>query len=105
MAEEPTDSAAGDTDPEEVQQEEFQPALTGPTAPVKTEMANSDDDRHDREGEDADGNTVYAVPSSSDIAWMLPSHVLASDSSWASDPRGLTAWFSRAARLTLRRER
>jgi hypothetical protein len=41
-------------------------------------MANSDEDRQDREGEDADRNTVHAVPSSSDIIWMLRSQVIAS---------------------------
>jgi hypothetical protein len=31
-------------------------------------MADSDDDRQDREGEDADGDTVHVFRSSSDIA-------------------------------------
>jgi hypothetical protein len=78
MAEEPTDSTSGDTDPKQIQQEDFQAALVAPTTAVQTEMANSDDDRQDREGEDADPNTVHAFPSSSGIIWMLPSHVMAS---------------------------
>jgi hypothetical protein len=67
VTEEPTDSASGDTDPKQVQQEDFQPAFAGPTTAVQTEMAGSDDDRQDGEGEDADGDTVHAFPSSSDI--------------------------------------
>jgi hypothetical protein len=81
VTEEPTDSASGDTDPEQIQQEDLQPALAGPTTAVQTKMANSDEDRQDREGEDADRNTVHAFPPSSGIIWMLPSHVIASVSS------------------------
>jgi hypothetical protein len=80
VAEESTDSASGDTDPKQIQQEDLQPALARPAAAVQTEMANSDEDRQDREGEDADPNTVHAFPSSSGIIWMLPSHMMASDS-------------------------
>jgi hypothetical protein len=39
VTEETTNSASGDTDPEEIQQEDFQPALAGPTTPVQSEMA------------------------------------------------------------------
>jgi hypothetical protein len=60
VTEEPTDSASGDTDPKQIQQEEFQPALAGPTTAVQTEMANSDDDRQDGEGEDPGRNAVHA---------------------------------------------
>jgi hypothetical protein len=42
-------------------------------------MAGSDDDRQDREGEDADRNAVHVVSSSSGIVWMLRSQVIASD--------------------------
>jgi hypothetical protein len=44
VAEESPDSAAGDPDSKEMQQEEFQPAFAGPTAAVQSEMADSDDD-------------------------------------------------------------
>jgi hypothetical protein len=67
VTEESTDSASGDTDPKEVQQEDFQPALAGPTALVQYEMTGSDDDRQDGEGEHAGRNTVHAFPSSRDI--------------------------------------
>jgi hypothetical protein len=78
VAKEATDSASGDPDPKEVQQKDFQPALAAPTTAVHSEMANTDDDRADREAEDADRNTVHVFPSSSDIVWLLRSHVIAS---------------------------
>lgn len=78
VTEESTDSASGDTNSKEIQQEDFQPAVVAPTTPVQTEMANSDDDRQDGETEDADRNAVYAFPSSRDVVWMLRSHVIAS---------------------------
>jgi hypothetical protein len=59
VTEEPTYSASGHTDPEQIQQEDFQPALAGPTTPVQTKMAGSDDDQQDGEDEDADRNTVH----------------------------------------------
>jgi hypothetical protein len=37
----------------------FQPALAGPTIPVQTEMAGSNDDRQDGEDEDAARNMVH----------------------------------------------
>jgi hypothetical protein len=64
VAEESTDSASGGSDPEEIQQEDFQPALSRPaTTRVQTEMAASDDDRQEGEDEDPDRYTVHAFPS------------------------------------------
>ncbi len=73
VTEESTDSASGDTDPEEIQQEDFQPALAGSTTPVQTDMAGSDDDRQDGEDEDADRNTVHTFSIPQDIARFGPS--------------------------------
>ena len=67
VTEESTNPASRHTDPKQIQQEDFQPALAGPTSPVQTEMTGSDDHRQDREAEDADRNTVHAFPSSRDI--------------------------------------
>src|SRR5215212_5474405 len=88
VTEESPNSASCDTDPKQIQQEDFDPALAGPATPVQPEMTGSDDHRQDGEAEHTDRNTVHAFPSSRNIAAVtnrLPTLLAAGDPAVTAD--------------------